>query len=198
MTIQPEKKIEVDADHGIKQTAKWNGTETPDKTTKPVDGITKTPDKITKSVDGITNGHVSDTNGLESASLKYKGEQSTEEQQMGTRTVGEETKSNIKSLENGVNGVTGHDQVSDDQFQRLPKPQQDILLLHGPGQRYRLEKAHDIPELKSIHEILVQVHEEYSQQTAFLLISVGGRHWLEPRRLERPVGIISVFMSGPI
>lgn len=50
-----------------------------------------------------------------------------------------------------------HPQDTDESFQILPKPQQDILLLHGPGQRYRLEKASDIPELKSDQEVLIQV-----------------------------------------
>ena len=45
----------------------------------------------------------------------------------------------------------------DDAFQHLPKPQQDILLLHGPRQKYRLEKAREIPEIQSDREILVQV-----------------------------------------
>lgn len=45
----------------------------------------------------------------------------------------------------------------DDTFQHLPKPQQDILQLHGPRQKYCLEKAGEIPELRSDREILVQV-----------------------------------------
>ena len=44
-------------------------------------------------------------------------------------------------------------------FQHLPKPQQEILQLHGPRQRYRLDKAGDIPELRSEREILVQVKQ---------------------------------------
>lgn len=44
-----------------------------------------------------------------------------------------------------------------DAFQHLPKPQQEILQLHGPRQRYCLEKAGEIPELQSDREILVQV-----------------------------------------
>ena len=45
----------------------------------------------------------------------------------------------------------------DDGFQHLPKPQQNILQLHGPRQKYSLEKAGEIPELRSDREILVQV-----------------------------------------
>ncbi len=47
----------------------------------------------------------------------------------------------------------------DDAFQHLPKPQQDILQLHGPRQKYCLDKAGEIPELRSDREILVQVRE---------------------------------------
>lgn len=39
----------------------------------------------------------------------------------------------------------------------IPKKQQDILRLHGPGQRYRLDRGGDLPELKSDREILVKV-----------------------------------------
>ncbi len=46
---------------------------------------------------------------------------------------------------------------SKDEFLKLSTPQQDVLLLHGPRQRYSLEKAQDIPELKSEREILIQV-----------------------------------------
>jgi NADPH:quinone reductase-like Zn-dependent oxidoreductase len=52
-----------------------------------------------------------------------------------------------------TNGKTSHD----DEFLRLPAPQQDILFLHGPRQKYSLERARDIPELRGDREILVQV-----------------------------------------
>lgn len=42
-------------------------------------------------------------------------------------------------------------------FPGLSKPRQDVLLLHGPGQRYSIEKSRDIPELKSDEEVLIQV-----------------------------------------
>lgn len=60
-------------------------------------------------------------------------------------------------IKTGTDGNTNNQELKDDKFQRLPKPQQDILLLHGPGQRYSLEKARDIPELKSDQELLIQV-----------------------------------------
>lgn len=44
-----------------------------------------------------------------------------------------------------------------DEFIKLDRPQQDVLLLHGPRQKYSLEKARDIPELRSDREILIQV-----------------------------------------
>ena len=46
----------------------------------------------------------------------------------------------------------------DDGFQHLSKPQQDVLLLHGPRQKYSLETT-EIPDLTSDREILVQVCE---------------------------------------
>lgn len=63
---------------------------------------------------------------------------------------------------NGVNGDTpytnGLAQVNgQDDFIRLDSPQQDVLLLHGPRQKYSLEKAQEIPELRSDREILIQV-----------------------------------------
>lgn len=65
---------------------------------------------------------------------------------------------------NGVNGDTpytnGYAQLSHnkhDEFIRLDSPQQDVLLLHGPRQKYSLEKAQEIPELRSDREILIQV-----------------------------------------
>lgn len=53
--------------------------------------------------------------------------------------------------------TNGNHSGSDHEFLKLSKPQQDVLLLHGPRQRYTLEKTHAIPELHSDREILVQV-----------------------------------------
>jgi NADPH:quinone reductase-like Zn-dependent oxidoreductase len=61
---------------------------------------------------------------------------------------------NVKS-DSDVNGFSRASH--DDEFLRLPAPQQDILLLHGPRQKYSLERARDIPELRGDREILVQV-----------------------------------------
>ena len=44
-----------------------------------------------------------------------------------------------------------------DAFQRLPNPQQDVLLLHGPRQKYSLQTTGQIPELRAEREMLVQV-----------------------------------------
>lgn len=57
-------------------------------------------------------------------------------------------------LSNG-NGTSAHSH-HEDEFLRLDKPQQDLLLLHGPRQKYTLEKAKDIPELRGDDEVLVQ------------------------------------------
>jgi NADPH:quinone reductase-like Zn-dependent oxidoreductase len=57
----------------------------------------------------------------------------------------------------GTNGINGHhNSHNDDEFLRLDQPQQDLLLLHGPRQKYTLEKARGIPELRGDDEILVQ------------------------------------------
>ncbi|SMY18631.1 unnamed protein product [Zymoseptoria tritici ST99CH_1A5] len=53
---------------------------------------------------------------------------------------------------NGYNAST-----QDDEFLRLDAPQQDLLLLHGPRQKYKLEKSKEIPDLQGEREILVQV-----------------------------------------
>ena len=55
-----------------------------------------------------------------------------------------------------TNGLTQVNHKGDD-FIRLEAPQQDVLLLHGPRQKYSLEKAQSIPELRSDREILIQV-----------------------------------------
>jgi NADPH:quinone reductase-like Zn-dependent oxidoreductase len=44
-----------------------------------------------------------------------------------------------------------------DEFLRLDDPQQDLLLLHGPRQKYKLEKSSTIPQLQGEREILIQV-----------------------------------------
>lgn len=60
-------------------------------------------------------------------------------------------------LSNGHANGYGKADSHDDQFLRLDEPQQDILLLHGPRQKYSLAKAQDIPTLRDDREILVQV-----------------------------------------
>lgn len=99
---------------------------------------------INDTRDGTTNGHVPMTNGIGEEN-QAKHIESLESEKTGSK------------IENEMNGTAKNQQTKDDQFHRLPKPQQEILVLHGPRQRYRLEKAHDIPELKSDQEILVQV-----------------------------------------
>ena len=68
-----------------------------------------------------------------------------------------------KSKKTGENFDGNHVDVptetydDDDLFQHLAKPQQDVLLLHGPRQKYALEKNAQLPELRSDREILIQV-----------------------------------------
>ena len=56
-----------------------------------------------------------------------------------------------------IQGLSKPQQNKFESFLSLAKPQQDILLLHGPGQRYSLDKARDIPKLESDQEVLIQV-----------------------------------------
>ena len=59
---------------------------------------------------------------------------------------------------NGL-GIDSRSETYDEEdlFQHLAKPQQDVLLLHGPRQKYALEKNAQIPEMRSDREILIQV-----------------------------------------
>nr|POF07669.1 alkanesulfonate monooxygenase 1 [Quercus suber] len=73
-------------------------------------------------------------------------------------TNGANGSSSVQHLTNGVaklstNGAT----PTQDEFLKLESPQQDLLLLHGPGKKYSLERAQEIPELRGDNEILVQV-----------------------------------------
>jgi len=81
---------------------------------------------------------------------------------------GSSTTSNTNGHSNGVtsNGQTGNTPYTNgypqpthggDEFIKLDAPQQDVLLLHGPRQKYSLEKAQQIPELRADREILIQV-----------------------------------------
>lgn len=61
------------------------------------------------------------------------------------------------NTQNAANGIATPKKVEDDNVQQVTRPQQEALLLHGPGQRYRLERSQDIPALKSDQEILIKV-----------------------------------------
>ena len=54
--------------------------------------------------------------------------------------------------------VVGYTNGHHDPFQHRSKPQQNVLLLHSPGQKYSLHKTAQIPELRSEREILIKVH----------------------------------------
>ena len=63
-----------------------------------------------------------------------------------------------QDLDNHDGTNNGHVEDHEDAFQHLSKPQQKILLLHGPQQKYSLETKGQIPDLRSDREILIQVH----------------------------------------
>ena len=73
------------------------------------------------------------------------------------QTNGDET-----YLANGNEASNKHAHTNSDPkgeiFQHLPKIQQNVLLLHGPRQKYTLDRNGHIPELRSNREILVQVN----------------------------------------
>lgn len=62
------------------------------------------------------------------------------------------------NTQSAANDVVTPQKVEGDTIQRVPGLQQEVLLLHGPGQRYRLERSQDIPVLKSDQEILIKVY----------------------------------------
>lgn len=68
----------------------------------------------------------------------------------------------------------------DDAFQHLPKPQQDVLLLHGPRQKYSLQTTGQIPGLRSAREVLVQVSNCF-RYASEVLTTEGPGNWLESR-----------------
>ena len=57
--------------------------------------------------------------------------------------------------------VAKHDKenLNGETFQHLPAVQQEVLLLHGPRQRYTLETSGQLPEVRGEREILVQVNQ---------------------------------------
>lgn len=61
------------------------------------------------------------------------------------------------NTQSAANDIVTSQKVEEDTVQRVSRPQQEALLLHGPGQRYRLERSQDIPVLKSDQEILIKV-----------------------------------------
>ena len=87
------------------------------------------------------------------------------------------------------NGETPKD-FDETTFQHLPKQQQEVLLLHGPRQKYSLKTTGEVPELKSDREILVQVCEHLGCQRARDVLSgVGCFDWLKSCGLEGTVGV---------
>ena len=100
-------------------------------------------------------------------------------------------KADAKGNENGNGAVDTADDHADvfhdgDAFQHLPKPQQDVLLLHGPRQKYSLQTTGQIPELRSEREVLIQVRRHF-RYTAEVLTATGRGHWVKPSGLEGPV-----------
>ena len=75
-------------------------------------------------------------------------------------SISQQGTSDTHPLTNGhstISKTNGHVAKDEDVFQHLPKPQQEVLLLHGPRQKYTLETNGEIPELRQEREILIQV-----------------------------------------
>ena len=108
----------------------------------------------------------------------------------GTQLSNRDIKAYAKGNGNGIvtttNGPSDVYHDEDDAFQHLPKPQQDVLLLHGPRQKYSLETNGQIPELRSEREVLIQVHR-YLRYIAEVLTATGRRYWVKSSGLEGPV-----------
>ncbi len=76
-----------------------------------------------------------------------------------------ETNGIVKPFLNGdkfIAKTQNYENGRHDHFQHVPKSQQEVLLLHGPGQRYSLHREGQIPELTSDREILIQVGDGHS------------------------------------
>lgn len=102
---------------------------------------------------------------VETLSLRIKPGKNLVEQPESTRTsegafqepdIDLSEQQRIKT-ESAAKDAVKPQKVEDDAVHKVPKPQQEALLLHGPGQRYRLERSQDIPVLKSDQEILIKV-----------------------------------------
>ena len=66
-------------------------------------------------------------------------------------------KDSLKSTPRSGDSTYGTTIKHDDEFLRLSTPQQALLHLHGPGQKFSPERAGNLPELRGDNEILVQV-----------------------------------------
>lgn len=107
------------------------------------------------------------------------------------------------NTQRAVNGRATPQKIEDDTVQRVPRPQQEALLLHGPGQRYRLERSQDVPALKSHQEILIKVCSGNRKTKIFprhRLTYPGGCDRIKPCRLEGAVScqeklLFNVFLT---
>ena len=125
------------------------------------------PDKVGSQANGITHDNASISNVIGEKQQTDKTKTVTQSVDLLPKETHPENEIEERTWKETPSKLTNGGNETEDQFQRLPKPQQDILLLHGPGQRYRLERAHDIPELQSDQEILVQVGEDIGRMDLF-------------------------------
>ena len=112
--------------------------------------------------------------------------------------------SNAKSNGHGTHSGDTNG-THNDEFLKLDTPQQDVLMLHGPRQRYSLEKAQKIPELKNDREMLIQVlaiglnpvdWKGADYGTVTYLSQVTLRRSICAYGLTRPQGLASLHTHG--
>lgn len=101
------------------------------------------------------------------------------------------TSAKVNGAMSNTNGIV-HSEVGNDTFQRLPKQQQDVLVLHGPRQKYSLKTTGEVPELRSERELLIQARQ-YIKSSDRMLTSAGCLDWFEPSGLE---GTVSDPLEG--
>lgn len=108
-----------------------------------------------RSDDSCGRNHTSNSRDVPFRSLTSNGQSSH------SNTNGHSSHNHTNAKSNGHSDshaeTNGNSHAHNDEFLKLSTPQQDVLMLHGPRQRYSLEKAQEIPELKHDREMLIQV-----------------------------------------
>ncbi|KAK8165597.1 hypothetical protein BKA80DRAFT_190561, partial [Phyllosticta citrichinensis] len=124
-------------------------------------GLRPDPDCGRQDANGHTNGYSNGVNGAAAAN-GHKPDTPFASLRSGPTTPNGSQSASWASPNGLGKALNGHaDKINGapngDEFLRLDTPKQDVLVLHGPRQKYSLERTKDIPPLKSDDEILIQV-----------------------------------------